>query len=332
MAKLYQEARTGKIKWIDISTEGAIMRSQWGLLDSDKVQEVEKVCIAMNVGKVNETTPEEQAKLEAEAKITIKRKEGYKTWEELEEDLKSEEVPVTLDELPESFCPCKPISKAPKGVLEDDKTYGQRKHNGHCIIMVRTENGTKKVFSRRMEDITSVVGELPMVDHELDTLPLGSMVLYEFVWQEATSQTESPRKVAELVRVKDSSKALDRFIENSKTGRYALIPFDALWWKGQFIGHLVHMERHNKLKAAGLNLPVIHQDWQGMIKTAKKADWKGSYSVHRMSAHVYHTHLTAKLTGKVPGSISSSKRMMWCLYLQPKVNQVDMLRYMPASM
>jgi hypothetical protein len=273
--KLYQEARTGKIKWLDISTEGAVLRSQWGLMDSEKVQEVEKVCTTTNPGKLNERTPEEQAVFEAEAKIVLKRKEGYKDWDELQAELESEEVPVTLDELPDAFCPCKPISKAPQKVLDDPNTYGQKKHNGHCIIMVRTESGTSRIFSRRMEDITGVVGEIPLAEHFLAALPLGSMVLCEFTWEDAITKVESPRKVAELVRVKDSSKALDRFIENSKTGRYRIHPFDALWWKGAFIGSLLHMERHNKLTAAGLHMPHIYQDWRCMEATAREEDWEG---------------------------------------------------------
>jgi hypothetical protein len=272
--KLYQTARTGKTKWISVDAVGAKLISQWGLADSDKVQSVEKVCTATNTGKANERTPEEQARFEADAKLTKLKKEGYLEWEDFEEDLESEEVVVTLDNLPEAFTPCKPISKAPAGVLKDPTTYGQRKHNGHCIILVKDDQGVNTVFSRRMENITATMVDIPPVASRLKSMSKGTMLLTEMVWADATGK-EAPRKVAELVRVKGKEKATSRYTENSKLGTYTCIPFDAFWLDGLFIGHLNHTIRHSKLIAKGFDIPELYDDWRSVEKQARDEDWEG---------------------------------------------------------
>ena len=273
--KLYQEARTGKIKWIDITADGNIMRSQWGLMDSDKVQEVEKPCQVTNKGKQNERNEQEQATFEANAKIVKKKEEGYLSWDDLQESLQSEEVPVLLSALPKSFSVCKPISKCPDKVLNGKDTYAQRKHNGHCIILVKDEKGGERVYSRRMEDITDVLCKIPAIDHRMKLLTIGSLVFCEMTWSDNETFVESPRKVAEIVRVKDSAKSLENYIENSKTGRYDLKMLDALWWDDSFIGHKTHRERYDMLTEEGLLLPFIYTDWKTMIASAEAQDWEG---------------------------------------------------------
>jgi len=76
LPRIYKESKTGAIVICDISTEGDTITVTTGQLDG-KMQDHLTVCKAMNVGRSNETTPHEQAILEAKAKHTKKIKAGY---------------------------------------------------------------------------------------------------------------------------------------------------------------------------------------------------------------------------------------------------------------
>ena len=82
MDTLYKKDSKGKLRFLDISTDGSTIVQVSGLVDGKHVTNVSQ-CEGKNIGRSNETTPEEQAELEAEAKYTKKLKEGYfKTQEE----------------------------------------------------------------------------------------------------------------------------------------------------------------------------------------------------------------------------------------------------------
>lgn len=74
---LYSKAKTGKMKVWSIWTEGNIYYVEHGQLGSDKLQVKATVCTAKNVNRANETTPEEQAELEAFSKISKQQDKGY---------------------------------------------------------------------------------------------------------------------------------------------------------------------------------------------------------------------------------------------------------------
>lgn len=74
--KLYKKDTKGKIRFLNIYTEEGYLIQQSGLLDG-KVVSHKKECKPKNVGKVNETTSQQQAELEAQALITKKLKSGY---------------------------------------------------------------------------------------------------------------------------------------------------------------------------------------------------------------------------------------------------------------
>ena len=82
MNTLYKKDSKGKIRFLDINTDGATIVQVSGLIDGKATHNVSQ-CEGKNIGKSNETSPEQQASLEAEAKYTKKLKEGYfKTQEE----------------------------------------------------------------------------------------------------------------------------------------------------------------------------------------------------------------------------------------------------------
>jgi ATP-dependent DNA ligase len=269
---LYQKSKTNKIKVLEFWTIGAKFYTRWGQLDG-KRQETVKTCIGMNIGKANETSPAQQAKTEMDAKIVIKKKEGYNTKLPLKTDT-IVQTNIDLDNIPEAFCPNKPISKTPKTIIDSPNTYGQRKFDGHCLFLVKGET-TEKVYSRRMEDRTSALLALPPIKEKMELLPKNTFVLNEFTFYSNITKKESPRHVAQVVRKDDPAEALSRYEELSKEGTFACIPFDALFIKGQFIGNKDYLERAELLKNIALPTPHIYHDWKIRLVEAEKNNWEG---------------------------------------------------------
>lgn len=78
MTSLYKKDSKGKIRILNIYTEGADLVQSAGLLDGNLVTN-RKTCKPKNVGKSNESTAEEQAISEMQSKIAEKLKEDYFT-------------------------------------------------------------------------------------------------------------------------------------------------------------------------------------------------------------------------------------------------------------
>lgn len=76
MTTLYKKDTKGKVRILNIFTEGADLVYQTGLHDG-KLIEHRKTCKGKNIGKSNETTPEEQATQEAQSKIDTELSTGY---------------------------------------------------------------------------------------------------------------------------------------------------------------------------------------------------------------------------------------------------------------
>lgn len=74
---LYKKTSTGKIQTWEVWVEGSTMHSQSGQLEGKKVKSEDTIKEGKNIGKKNETTPEEQALLEAESRWKQKKKKGY---------------------------------------------------------------------------------------------------------------------------------------------------------------------------------------------------------------------------------------------------------------
>lgn len=76
MKTLYKKDSKGKLRVLNIWAEGADLVQTSGLADG-KLKEDRKTCKGKNIGKSNETTPEEQCKLEVASKIAEKLKVDY---------------------------------------------------------------------------------------------------------------------------------------------------------------------------------------------------------------------------------------------------------------
>jgi len=273
MRALYQRAKTGKIKFIEFWTDGDFFHSKWGTLDSDKHQNTKKECEPKNTGIANATTAAQQAILEMEAKIKKKMENGYV--EDLESIDDTTIKDVTLDNLPKSFTPCKPAPEKnmSKKFRDHPDTYGQRKRDGHCIILVKTETGIDRVYSRGMEDITSSMSVIPEVISQLNQLANGSMVLHEFCC--VIDGKDNTRAISRIVRQKDATKVLERYNEYAAKGSFKMIPFDAMYLNGEFKGDLNYKDRYSLLSKLLPNVPVLYDDWQGEVLNAKTLGWEG---------------------------------------------------------
>ena len=85
--KVYKQAKTGDIQVYETWTEGADIVTQYGKLDG-KMQTSRVTCVGKNIGKSNETTPEEQAVSQMLSKLQLKRDKGYfDTVEEAENEI-----------------------------------------------------------------------------------------------------------------------------------------------------------------------------------------------------------------------------------------------------
>ena len=74
---LYAKASTGKIKQWRIWTDGDMLHTEHGYIDGRLQQPAPKKINGKNVGRANETTPEEQAIKEATSKWTRQTEKGY---------------------------------------------------------------------------------------------------------------------------------------------------------------------------------------------------------------------------------------------------------------
>jgi ATP-dependent DNA ligase len=76
MNTLYKKDSKEKMRFLDISTDGSTIVQVSGLLEGKHTTSVSQ-CEPKNIGRSNETTGDEQAEIEAEAKYVKKLKEGY---------------------------------------------------------------------------------------------------------------------------------------------------------------------------------------------------------------------------------------------------------------
>ena len=80
---IYKLDSKGNIRFLTIQTLDNLIIQTSGILNSPNTVKHESECTAKNIGKTNETTPKQQAILEANAKVKAKLEEGYyKTIEE----------------------------------------------------------------------------------------------------------------------------------------------------------------------------------------------------------------------------------------------------------
>ena len=184
---LWHEDSTGRRRIWKIRVEGATIITSTGLQDGKKI-DTSKIIVGKNIGKSNETTPEEQAIMEAAAKWIKQRKKGYAEIdnENINKDNKNNEKKTKptdkndVDVATRNIYPmlaCKwngiPKTKKRKTPLKKTKTttittptaatstpieyYGQPKLDGvRCLVYINSETGKLEKKSRNNIDILTM--------------------------------------------------------------------------------------------------------------------------------------------------------------------------------
>lgn len=161
MKTLYKKDSKGKLRVLNIWAEGADLVQTSGLADG-KLVEARKTCKGKNLGKSNQTTPEQQAEQEMKSKIIEKLKTDY--FETEKEAMNTEVVLPML---------AKDYKKEFKKVDWKKNVYTQPKLNGMRCFAIIT-GGNVKLISRENTDILEQHGNsMKHLVPELAKLPSG---------------------------------------------------------------------------------------------------------------------------------------------------------------
>jgi len=233
---LYQLKKTGKIWQWSCWAQGPKVYTSYGYVDGAQ-QETHETATAVNVGKSNEVSPVEQARLIAERKIKEKLENGYAR---SPSEAKLEPEGLDYDNLPKAFTPAKPISSIDEAKLRKLFDAGnlsvQRKYDGCCLLAVRGSSGIKLLTRGKLEDKT---GHFPQIVNELKDIPVGTILVGELIGQNF-------KTVTSILRSKDPHDALEK---QREAGRLSYMIFDVLHWDGEDITSWPYNNRINKILA-----------------------------------------------------------------------------------
>lgn len=153
---LYKLTSTGKILEWEISVDDNVITVVHGQQDGKKQTDVQTILVGKNIGRSNETTPAQQAELEAKAKWTKKVEKDYR---ESIEELSDEKTSSTGGFLP---------MLAQKWKDHKDKLefpcYIQRKYDGIRCISMRND-GIVTLWSRTGKPITTMPHVIEDLQH-----------------------------------------------------------------------------------------------------------------------------------------------------------------------
>lgn len=237
MIQLYQKKRTGKIWRWAIRTEGDAVITEYGYVDG-ATQTTSEIAEAMNVGKANEISPVDQAKLIAERHVKDKLDNGYcRTIAEAEASNLGEAIDFA--NLPTSFCPAKPISSIePYKLLElykEGRAIVHRKFDGMCHFVVSHEGGISVLSRGKLEHKEQHV---PQIVETLKYLPHGTILNGEICLHPI--ERDNFKFVSSVLRTKDPARAIELQQDNA-TLHYII--FDVLYWGGKDISSLPYSKR-----------------------------------------------------------------------------------------
>jgi DNA ligase 1 len=155
---VYKKDTKGKIRQLTVSSDNGKLIQESGIVGGKLTPKVSQ-CKAKNVGRANETTPEEQARLEAKSKIETKMSEGYfDTIEEAENEV------VILPMLAKSY------DKEAKKV--EFPCYVQPKLDGMRALIV-VKDGEVSMISRKGKEITT----LPHIIESIKSVGFTNIIL-----------------------------------------------------------------------------------------------------------------------------------------------------------
>jgi len=152
--EMYKKDSKGKIRYLIIDTIGNKVIQRSGMVGGRETQR-DSYCDGKNIGRSNETTGEEQAKLVAKSKFDKKLKEGY-----FRTKLEAETTVVVLPMLAKSFD------------KEEDKVvypcYGQPKLDGMRGLGSHSDQSITSRSGNKVETLQHIIDALPITLGTLD--------------------------------------------------------------------------------------------------------------------------------------------------------------------
>ena len=219
---LYQTSSKGKIKYLNIWTDGDELKREWGIVGTENPQSSSDTKSGKNIGRSNEVTPEEQAELEFERLVKRKMENGYV------EDITEEVTLLSFSSPPKNLCPAKPIQKMPEDLPKD--MILTLKRDGLRTLTFVDKVGTVRLFSRTMDEVSDlfpdIIAELQQVGLPKETILDGEMLFSN------KNGGDSFSKMTSIYRSKPE-KAIARQEEYIKDGQIVYYLFDMLFWAGK---------------------------------------------------------------------------------------------------
>jgi hypothetical protein len=201
---LYKQTRTGKIQewkiWVKDKGNSAYPEV-WvshGIVDGKKQQTYDIIDKGVNIGKANETSPLEQAKLTAERKITKQIEEGYKY------TIEEAEVQQSIDfdkRFPKELCFYKPKNSIDQKKIDKLEKASRliitKKEDGQMYIVRKSKLFGVEIYSRRMDLETE---KFPHLVPLFNKLPYGTVLLGEMVLTGYNNHIIAYKNVSKICR------------------------------------------------------------------------------------------------------------------------------------
>ena len=141
--KLYNESRTGAVRYWQIHREDHILHIEYGQ-DGGKATTTTYVGMAKNAGKANEVCPEEDAHNEMLRLILSKERSGYTS-----SLLKNEASVMDCPEELRFYKPLAEVTTEAKNLIINGNPIITRKYDGEMMV-IKVDDGDVQIFSRTM--------------------------------------------------------------------------------------------------------------------------------------------------------------------------------------
>jgi DNA ligase 1 len=233
--KLYKKDSKGGIRGLEIYGEGDEIVQISGRIDGKQVENRSK-CVAKNLGKSNETSPEQQALLEAESRITKKLDQGYfLTLDEVESEV------VMLPMLAKDY-------KKESRKIDWGNCFVQPKLDGmRCLVFIK--KGKVTFMSRSGKEITTL-------DHiKEDLRGLNDMVLDGEMYAHGESFQTNMKKIKKY-----------RKGETEEVKFHVYDKIDTLGFINRY-EELVNLFKEHKFKHIELTPTYVLKDGDKSLKT-----------------------------------------------------------------
>lgn len=281
-AVLFKKTSTGKIQYWKIFSRMNEIVTQYGQVDGKEQETVDLVKEGKNEGRSNETTAEQQAYREAEARWTRQLKKGYvKTIEEaqagkVDEIIEGGLVPMLAHKYSE---------QAKKIVYP---AFASRKLDGHRCIGTIDDDGKAHLWSRTRKPITG----LPHINKALEKLALDTGNIgpfdgelfnpaYNDNFEELTSfiRSEDPKPGHEVVQYWIYDLAIDAPFSERNRG-LAAIPTT------QTLVPLMSGLVHDETEMLTLFSQYVEEGFEGLMlrNAASRYENKRSYGLQKVKS------------------------------------------------